>query len=159
MDRKLALSAKSGDSPFRIAFRFGVIRMMLTSQHVDGLLHGCGHKEGASVIRQAVEVSRTVRRACRTGSLILIGLSLMATIASCGRTPSELKAQASKAANHCIKIGTAFAQSLQDCLHREAPFGPLVARETGKSTHVCYPAKLLGRCVATLKLKLILKIT
>jgi hypothetical protein len=90
---------------------------------------------------KAVEVSRTVRRACRTGSLILIGLSLTATIASCGRTPSELKAQASKAADQCIKIGTAFAQSLQDCLHREAPFGPLVDSETGKSTHVCYPAK------------------
>jgi hypothetical protein len=44
---------KSGDSPFRIAFRFGVIRMMLTGQPVDGQLHGSRHKEDAGVIRQS----------------------------------------------------------------------------------------------------------
>jgi hypothetical protein len=91
--------------------------------------------------RSTPSQSRAVRRACRTASLILVGLSLTATIASCGRTPSELKAQVSKAADNCIKIGTVFTQSLQDCLHRQAPFGLLVARDTGKSTHVCYPAK------------------
>jgi hypothetical protein len=91
--------------------------------------------------RSTPSPSRIVHRACRTGSLFLVGFSVTATIASCGRSPGELKAQASKAADHCIKIGTKFTQSLQDCLRREAPFGPLVSNETGKSTHVCYPAK------------------
>lgn len=107
------------------------------------------------VERNRYNPSGMIHSAYRSRFLVLTCYVLTAFIAACGRSPRDLKAQVTNAANNCIKIDTVLTPSIRDCLRSEAPFTSFVATATGKSMRVCYPAKgTIGKMCGYLEIDL-----